>query len=487
MHSETRVLPIRIMGLLMALMLVAASCGNDKDGDGALGEVSPGVDEGHVEEPAEEEPAEEEPAEDEPAEEEPAEEEPAEEEPAEEEIPVELPASFRGVTADTIRVGVSMPDFDALAALGVPNYHGSYEIAMQAHFDRVNADGGIFGRQVEPVYVTFDFTRPTSMEEACIKLTEDDQVFIVLNGMLSDENLCLTDLHDTMVMTPRFLTEELRQRSGDTLWLNLAAADDASAAIMAATLAQGGYLDGKTIGVVNYGEIGTTAPVEEVLAELGFETVAATFQAPPNDLNALDAEGAIVAERFRSEGVDFVFDLGGGALTSDPLINNGLDVDWAFSSLGGVLGGTAFPEAIDGALSVASPSLTAIFLEDPEFQEICKDPIIEANPDLAEAFETVPAVGEEGPDNPNWHFPTYVACNQVRLLKALGELAGAELTNDSFKAAVDELGEFKLPGLGSASFRSADKWDGNDTFEVQQYNHATGTIETIGEPVTVVR
>ena len=90
-------------------------------------------------------------------------------------------ASSRGVTEDTIRVGVAVPDFMALRQLGIPTYYGDYEVAYQAFFDRINEAGGIGGRMIEPYYATFDWSNPETQDAACTELTEDHEVFIVLD------------------------------------------------------------------------------------------------------------------------------------------------------------------------------------------------------------------------------------------------------------------------------------------------------------------
>ena len=468
-----------IVGLLLMLALVAAACSSDSSSDDEVsaGDSSESTEDTPTEEATED--ATEEATED-------ATEE-ATEAPIEAEVPEELPASFQGVSPTSIKVGVVVPDFDALTARGINNYHGSAETTFQPFIDDINASGGIFGRQIEPVYVGFDFLAPETQQEACVRLAEDEEVFIVLYGFLSDNNVCLTDVHNVMVMTEGFQTAELREASGDTLWINLNAADDAASAIMGIVLAQEGYLDGKTIGILTSREGTPGRSLEAALSELGIGSTLILLESDGTDQAAIDAEMAIVAERFRTEGVDFVFDLIGGGWSHDGLINQGFVAETAFISLDAALNGVTDAATLDGALTVAQPSLVTTWLEDAEFEEICKDPILAANPDLADQFATVPADGEESPDNPNWSFPTFVACNQMRLFKALGEIAGADLTNDSFKAALDDLGEFDLVGFGQASFRSEDKWDGLDEFTIQEYNAEAAAIEIIGEPIIVVR
>jgi hypothetical protein len=73
------------------------------------------------------------------------------------------------------------------------------------------------------------------------------------------------------------------------------------------------------------------------------------------------------------------------------------------------------------------------------------------------------------------------------LLERLGEIAGPNLTNDTFRAALDELGPIELYSAGKASYRSADKWDGQDEFYLQRWNEAEDRLELIGDPIVLER
>jgi ABC-type glycerol-3-phosphate transport system substrate-binding protein len=57
-----------------------------------------------------------------------------------------------GVTDDSIEIGVTYVDTEALVASGLNYDLGEHEAVYTALFDAINADGGINGRQVEPVF-----------------------------------------------------------------------------------------------------------------------------------------------------------------------------------------------------------------------------------------------------------------------------------------------------------------------------------------------
>ena len=134
MRHHSRVL----LALLLVLALVAASCGGDDGGESTDAETGdPG--EGATDEPDEPDestdPDDETPAED-PDGDDAASEDPGADEP-------ELRASARGITEDTIHIGLAIADVTAFSNTG------DQKARFQAVADVINDNGGIIGRQLE--------------------------------------------------------------------------------------------------------------------------------------------------------------------------------------------------------------------------------------------------------------------------------------------------------------------------------------------------
>ena len=403
--------------------------------------------------------------------------------------PIELPASFRGVTPTSIKVGIAVPDFDALQAAGISNYQGDADIAFQAFIDVINDNGGVFGRQIDPVYVSFDFLDPSSQDVACAEFVDDHEVFIVLYGLLTSNNTCLTELNQTMVMTRSFQTTELRERSGDTLWLQLNASDDERVRILGSAVHESGRLEGKTIGILAAASQGDGAEgrvLQDVLAGLGYESMLLIVEADQGDQLATVAQRALFAENFATAGVDYLFDLTGGGNTAGDLADAGFTPELAYKAIGPSVDGAEDRSLLDGAVGVGEITEAAMLVDD-DFVANCVDVVIAANPDLAEEILYLPTGDEQVAGQKSWVNPIMIACDQTRLLSAIGEIAGAELTNDSFRAALDELGSFDLFGYGQASFDSESKWDGLDEFYLQVYDAASDSISLVGDPIIVDR
>ena len=399
-------------------------------------------------------------------------------------------ASGRGVTADSIKVGVTVPDFEALQAAGLPNYQGDNRIAYQVFFDLINQAGGIHGRTIEPVYVDFDLLDPANQDAVCVELTQDQEVFIVLYGLLAQNNLCLTALNETMVMTHAYQTTEGIERSGDTVWLQLEPSDDEKARILGSVVAEAGYLDEATIGILAgeaTGGLVAGEALQDVLADNGYDSKIYLAPNTGSDPTAFDQEMQTIAQRALADGIDFLFNLGGGGTMTEDLDAFGFHPDrTAYIVLNTATEATSNPALLDGALTVAGIGADAVWA-DPEFRSACVDPIIAAHPEIASEFDYLPDSDQQLAGERTWLTPTRNACNHTMLLKEVGEIVGADLNNETFRAALDELGPIDLHGYGIANFTSDGKWDGLDEFYLQEYDSATETLEVIGDPIIVDR
>ena len=197
-------------------------------------------------------------------------------------------------------------------------------------------------------------------------------------------------------------------------------------------------------------------------------------------------ERALFAETYRTAGVDFLFDLTGGGNTAGDFADAGFTPELAFKAIGPSVDGAEDRSLLDGAIGVGEITESAM-LTDPDFVANCIDVVIAANPELEEEILYLPTGDEQAAGRRSWVNPIMIACDQTRLFAMIGELAGADLTNDSFRAALDELGPVELHGYGQASFDSESKWDGLDEFYLQVYDAATDMISVVGDPIIVDR
>src|SRR5689334_1266305 len=146
-----------------------------------------------------------------------------------------------GVTADSIKLGITYVDLKAIASVTSIN-HGDYEATYRAVIDDVNEHGGINGRKIEPVFAPVNPIGTQPAEQACLKLTDDDKVFAIIGFFQTDAVLCPLENHDTAVLGGE-MTEERLQRA-KAPWFSLEQSSDMQADGVTA-LAKHGDLDGK--------------------------------------------------------------------------------------------------------------------------------------------------------------------------------------------------------------------------------------------------
>src|SRR3954447_25541078 len=185
-----------------------------------------------------------------------------------------LTASARGVTADKIKIGFSYIDLETLAKSGIIKIdNGPYGEIMQVLVDDVNAHGGINGRKLQLVNAKYSPIGNTEQLGACTKLTEDDQVFAVLGGLLDTNNLCITQQHSTILVGGNFNDSVLAKARAP--WATWGASDERSIKALVKLMDDNGYLKGHTVAV--YAEGASNKPLVDLavkaLDDAGYKAV----------------------------------------------------------------------------------------------------------------------------------------------------------------------------------------------------------------------
>lgn len=479
-----------LIAMLVALSMIAAACGgNDDDDTGSSEPAAPATEAPAAPEPepeAEEpEPEAEEaaPQEPEPEESEPEDEpefEPAPTAEPEPEIP--LTATWRGVTAETITIGVTYLDIDQLVELGFsPATWGDQEKVIQALVDDINNRGGINGRRVEVLMDKYNPIGTTEAEAACLRLTEDNEVFAVLFGFLGpaeEANTCIVSQQETILVGGNITPDRLAEARAP--WVNQQAPRERITSALFTLLDNEGMLQGRSIAVV--ADL-TAAPqleeVAELLREHGVEPVleiATSSQVA--DLVAQNQEWAALSERIRAAGADTLLLIGNPTAGIENAALNGLDVDiWTTDASGlNNLGASADPETARGVISVSSMTNAQIYESDPRFRQ-CLDAFNAAHPDIEVKH---PDTLEE--EEPLWFTNVYGHCQFFQLFELLATAAGPNLTPETFVQAIENAGEFSIASQPYASYGPG-KYSSNDSFQLVAYDPdvgARGTTVPIG-------
>lgn len=349
-----------------------------------------------------------------------------------------------GVTDDTIKLGVTFVDTEALVASGLNYDLGDHEAVYTALFDAINADGGINGRQIEPVFAPIDPTAPAPAEEKCVLLTEDEDVFLVTGFFLTDAVTCPVGLHETAVVGGAMTPERLDQAQAP--WLTWTPDTDQPAAVIRA-LSDAGELDGTVAVFSNQRDQdaldGTVLPT---LEEAGVDVVeTGIVDAPPDDQAAMLANVQTIGERFQAADADtlVIVGLSGQDWPTYMADNTSYRPKLLFLDMTGARAfytnaATTDTSILEGSLAGGSYG--------PDQERFDEEAMQECIQTLADQGVETPTPEESGDDPSNQPYQAaFQACPDVALTQAWLEAAGEDLNYGTLAAAADGL-EVHVPG-----------------------------------------
>jgi ABC-type branched-subunit amino acid transport system substrate-binding protein len=395
-----------------------------------------------------------------------------------------------GVTADTIKVGFSYPDLEKLRETGiVKTDNGPYDEIIKVLVDDVNARGGVGGRKLELTSEAFDVLGAEGALATCTKFTEDEKVFAVLGGFLTDTNLCVSQQHSTILVSgygTGFNDETVSKARAP--WVTWNASDERAVEALVQLLDEQGRLDDKKIAVEGQTP-GTQSLVDttvKAIEDAGYEVAdQAIIEIPASDAQAFAAQDKLLAQRFKDKGIDTLFLVGG-----TPTGANYDAVGWHPSiyvpQTGLVTPGAytnpfeKFP-LIAGVAASADPDAG---YNTPEMQR-CRDVYTKAT---GKEIKTMAQETADGKSSGNAAMTG--ACSALQIFVAAAEAAGENLNQDTWQKGLESIGEVALPAAPIASF-GPDKPDAQDSFQLMQHDpnwEPSGTTEEfipLGDPITL--
>ena len=350
-----------------------------------------------------------------------------------------------GVTDDTVKIGVTYVDTEPLKAVGLDYDLGDHRAVYQALADHINEQGGIHGRKLELVIEGVDATTTSPGEEQCVKLTEDDDVFLMTGFYLNDAVLCPVSTHATAVAGGNMTAERIEQAEAPWLaWLP----DTDQPKEVVASFAERGELDGK---VAVFAAVADKDDLENdvlpALEEAGVEPVETGISdAPPNDPVATQNAVRTIAERFKAAGADTVLAVGAsGANWPTSMADDAsyrpklLFLDITAPRAFATSDATTDTSILDGSLSGGGYGPDQARYEEPEMQKclaILEDAGIETP--APDDFDAADASNQP-------YQAAFQACPDMALLQAWLEAAGENLNYGTLAAAQDGL-ELVIPG-----------------------------------------
>jgi hypothetical protein len=367
--------------------------------------------------------------------------------------PEPLTASFRGVTETEIQIGIGINDATEFGVDG-----GDKQTKWQVVIDEVNENGGVLGRTLVPQYQVYPSTGATEQEAACVAHTEDEpKVFAFIGEARQNNELCYTELHDTLAINTFASTEDVIAASKGLLFSSTQSALGVEVQAVRAA-GDAGLLEGQGVFVHARAETADLIPPIRAALEDEGATVLGDLvpNAPQGDRTAIQAEADAQIERVKVDGATTVFSISDAGLTmAGAAQRTGSDVTILTTFASGDIYITLGydPATVDLHVFAPEPLSERYAAGEPGLEE-CVTRFEEASGEIVNI-----GVPDPVPDN---FGPTINSCKAIDMFVQIATAAGTDLTNDTFTAAAAGIGEFDLVGASAASL-GPDKIAADDT------------------------
>ncbi len=409
--------------------------------------------------------------------------------------------SSRGVSADAINVVfpvISFSSIEGVYEIESDAEYGEQTKAIHLFVDQVNDAGGINGRKINPMIVTFDPTNPGEQRSLCKQWTQGSPpVFAVLDGLGTWEGvneLCVTKEGHTPMLAQWTTTTNWSSLGAPYLWWT--GADDAP--ILAATVnwgrSSGRLGHGMKVGVVVSDEVSDQDALHSYLLpdlkKIGVDPQVVTITADVGETASTDSDATLAVERLKAAGVGSVIPLLPenaftpyiGAETSQNYFPKLLLSDYQ-SEIEIALGLIPVPyeKALNGQEGVTAETLGGIDLPVPEAQG-GYDPGVRGCWMLwHKAYPQTPKgninddIEEQGPVQ-GW-------CQEIRLFAKAATMAGKDLNRRTFVEAMSHITNFP-GGYSPVLSYGPDKFSGPTQYRVVEVhdNHPPTTQCKHGPP-----
>ncbi len=234
--------------------------------------------------------------------------------------PDKASTSSRGVVGKEINVVFPVANLTSLASSF--GFAGDPEDAEQIpairfYVNQIDEAGGINGRMINPIIVSFDPANNANMQSLCEEWTQGNPpVFAVVDGIgtwTGDNQLCVTEQGHTPLISASTATTDWTQLGSPYLWWT----GPDQAPVLAATvqwgLSSGRLGDGMKVGVVVSDQAGDQAALNSYLLpdlkKAGITPQVETVAGNPDESAATNSDAQLAVERFKAAGVRSVIPL----------------------------------------------------------------------------------------------------------------------------------------------------------------------------------
>jgi len=229
-----------------------------------------------------------------------------------------LTASDKGVTPTSIRVVFTYPDLGPVgASIGLAGTSEDEKTSINAFVRDVNDRGGVLGRRIDPVIVSYNPLDESDMRSKCINWRNDSHLFAVVDingGWHDDQQLCVTQEGHMPLLSPWTTVTDWTKRSGGYLWWVNADQADTIVNLVAWAKSKGFLGNGVKFGVVAATRTGDTLALNNyllpALTRAGLKpTHVQTIHFDTQSTAQANAEATVAVQQFRQDGDTVVLPL----------------------------------------------------------------------------------------------------------------------------------------------------------------------------------
>ena len=390
----------------------------------------------------------------------------------------DVPGLGTGVTATSIRLGVSLIDYKCVEDY-VDSIYVNQEQAYNAFIDDINAKGGINGRKIVPVFKEICPLNASGAVASCTSFTDDEHVFAVIGSMYDptgDAQLCITKQHKTLLITDG-VTQEMIDKSPPGTLLTPNITPDRQLKVVMSLVKSRHILDHKIVAVLTE----TTATprvksvVEPTLAAIGVKQGdEAVLSISGADTTAAQQQLDSFIEKWKTEHVNALI-LVGSAASSKQFIGKvkaaipdmELIADTTSVSQGGQddVKAHVVPNPYDGIIT-AEGRIGLEHSKTPHYT-YCKT-IFEAQTHIKIPLPNVVVKLPNGKQN-NIYGNAEDACSFVTMFATIAKRVGKNLNDANWVSTVNTFGPIEIMNTDYASLH-AGKYDADDTYGLVQFD-----------------
>ena len=390
-----------------------------------------------------------------------------------------------GVTAKTIKVGVSLVDFSCIQQF-VNQIRVNQNEIYNDFIKYVNDHGGVAGRTIVPDYQYFCPIQNAQALALCTKFTEDDHVFAVIGNFVDfsgDAQTCLAKDHNTVLITFQ-LSQAIMNLSSPGLIILPGPTPERVDTVLLNLMQKEHTLKGKRIAVL--GELTSQNVVNDSvvpgLKRLGVPMGStAILDVTGSDTSAAQTQLDSFIERWKSEDVNALF-VSGTQVTSQQFIekvraempdvllvtDNDASVTLGYGQQEKQIGRT--PNPYEGIITAGGP--TSAEYDASANWKFCASIYKEETGKAAPNAETI----IPGPNGKT--LDTYGnindACQLLTLFQEIGDRVGKNLNVTNWVHAVNTYGPIHDYGAGQYASLHTGKYDDDDTFRLEKFNSSLG-------------